>query len=65
MASSTGRLVDWGVAWDGGGHREDVPGMLLELFDRVNHDGGIVWRLLMGLMIFQALFNVLLMIKEQ
>lgn len=64
MASGTGSLVDWGVAWDGRGQRDDVPSMLLELFDRVNHDGGIVLRLLMGLMIFQALFNVQLMIKE-
>ena len=42
MASLAGSLVDGGVAWDSGGQGNDVPAVLLEFFDRVNHDDGIV-----------------------
>lgn len=57
MASLTGSLVDWGVAWDGGGQGNDVPGMLLELFDRVDHDDGIVISVLINVMFCQALLQ--------
>lgn len=44
MASGTGSLVDRGVAWDGGGEGDDLAGVLLELFNGINHDGGVGWR---------------------
>ena len=57
MASLTGSLVDWGVAWDGSGQGNDIPSVLLELFDRVNHDDGIVISVLMEMMFCQALLS--------
>ncbi len=57
MTSCTGFLVHWGAAWDSGGQRDDARGMLLELFNRVNHDGGGMMLLQMNMMIFQASSN--------
>ena len=42
MANLTSFLVDGSVAWDDGRHGDGCRAMVLESFDRVNHDGGTV-----------------------
>lgn len=54
MPNIAGGLVDGGVAWDGGWQWDDARGVLLELLNRVDHDGGVGLSGGMGLMEFRA-----------